>query len=95
MTKGIRSRSLLLSGEYNGKKLPTSEELAMRPELVKLMLNKVVSLVDEQDTEHAVVIAITPDGTPSVFHSYGESLALEDVASLLEDLATMAREQSK
>lgn len=83
------SRSLIAATERQ----PTEQEIALRPELVKQMLNTVSQYVNEHDIEHAVVVGITTDGNPRLYHSYGKDLALGDVAQLLEDIAALARKQ--
>lgn len=89
-----RSRNMLLTGS-DGKRLPTAEEVALRPELVKQLLSTVGRYVDQHDLEHMVAIGITTDGSPRVYHSYGSDLPLTDVAQLLEDLAALTRAQLK
>lgn len=87
-----RSRSMLLTGS-SGKRLPTSEEVALRPELVRKMLETVSEFVDLHGLEHAVVIGITEEGGTKIYHSYGRDLPMSEVVSLLEDIAAQGREQ--
>lgn len=77
------------------KTLPTAQEVALRPDLVKQMLTTAHGRVYEDEVEHALYIGLTPDGTPRVYHTWGKELTLLEVAQLLEDIATMAREQAK
>lgn len=73
------------------KTLPTSEEVALRPELVRQMLEQVKEVVNEHDLEHMVMVGITTDGAPRVYHTYGKDLPMGEVRKLLADLAILAR----
>lgn len=75
--------------------LPSAEEVANRPELVKQMLKTASEHVNDMDIEHAVLIGLTPSGDTRLFHTYGRDLPMKDVASLLTDLATKARKQAR
>lgn len=85
----MRSKSLLMPVPP----APTAQEVAMRPELVRQMCETIRDKVNDMDIEHMVSIGITCDGAPRIFHTYGRDLPLLEVAQLLEDIATMAREQ--
>ncbi len=86
-----RSKSLLLPE----KAAPSAEEVAARPDLVKQMLSTVSDKVYEHDLEHAVIIGLTTQGAPKIYHTYGRDLPMKEVAQLLSDLAALARKAAK
>ncbi len=77
------------------KSLPSAQEVAARPDLVKELLKSVNENVYEHDLEYVVVIGITPSGDHKIYHSYGRDLPTNEVASLLTDLAAMARKAGR
>ncbi len=77
------------------KAAPSAEEVAARPDLVKLMVEQFSERVYEMDIEHAIIMGITTTGAPVVFHSYGKDLAMSDVARMLQDAATAVRKAGR
>ncbi len=77
------------------KALPSAEEVAARPDLVKLMVEQFSGRVYEMDIEHAIIMGVTTAGSPVVFHSYGKDLPMSDVARMLQDAATAVRKAGR
>ncbi len=77
------------------KAAPSAEEVAARPDVVKLLLEEAAKKVYDLDIEHAVLMGITTTGAPVLFHTYGQDLTMAEVARLFTDVAAMARKQAR
>ncbi len=77
------------------KAAPSAEEVAARPDVVKLMLEEAGKKVYDLDIEHAVLMGVTTKGAPVLFHTYGQDLTMAEVATLFTDVAAMARKQAR
>ncbi len=77
------------------KAAPSAEEVAARPDLVKLMVESFSERVYELDVEHAIILGITTTGAPVVFHTYGKDMSMTEVARMLQDASTAARKAAR
>lgn len=73
----------------------SAEEIALRPDLVKELLKTVSDKVYEHDVEHVIVVGITPTNQLRLYHSYGKDLPMNELATQLTTIATLARKQGR